>query len=546
VGLASDPPAAPDSDDASPVVAASGFSTRTEALAAPLAAIDIGTNSFHLVVAQPTVDHRFEIIDREKEMVRLGSGSGDMKRLEPEAIDRGVHTLTRFRQIAESAGAWVTAVATSAVREAENRDEFLERAARDAGVHVEVISGAEEARLIYLGVLQAVPVNGRRLLLVDIGGGSTEFVLGEGTQILEAQSLKLGAIRLTERFLRREPLRKRDVADCRNYVRAYLTHPVRQIRDLGFDVTVGSSGTIINLAEMVHALRSSEPLRTVSNYTFNAEDLQSVVSSLVSARTVEDRSAVPGLDPKRADIILGGAIVLAETFEEFGIEEMTVSDYALREGVLLDALRRSERASLGHLEDLRRQSVLRLAAIAPGERAHAEHSTRLALELFGASRDLHQLPEVCGEWLEAAGLLCNVGLFVSHDRHHLHSYYVIRNSDLLVGFTDHEIEIIAQVARYHRKSPPRARHREFALLPEDDQETVRKLAGILRIAIALDRTRAGVTSGLTFTRDGKRVTITVDTRGRDASLELYTADARKGLFEEALGVQVDFALARAA
>lgn len=517
-------------------------STRAEPTSAPLAAVDIGTNSFHLVVAQPTSDQRFEVIDREKEMVRLGSGSGDMKRLEPEAVDRGVAALKRFRRIAESAGASLHAVATSAVREADNRDEFLARARSEAGVEVEVVSGAEEARLIHVGVLQAVSGLDRRHLLIDIGGGSTEFVIGEGPRVLEALSLKLGAIRLTERFLRREPLRKKDVAECRRYVRAYLTHPVRGARDLGFEVAVGSSGTISNLAEMVHAERGGGPLQTVSNFTFTAEELKAVVDRLAKAPTVADRLELPGLDPKRADIILGGAIILEQAFVELEIAEMTVSDYALREGVLLDALRRRERSSAGHLEDLRRQSVLHLASICPGEHAHGEHSSRLALQLFEVTRPWHGLGDQAEEWLEAAALLANVGLFVSHDRHHLHSYYVIRHSDLLVGFTDHEIEIIAQVARYHRKSSPRPRHPEFARLGPDDQATVRTLAGILRVAVALDRTRAGLVDKVCVQAadEGDGLEVVVEAGARDIGLELYTAELRRSLLEEALGVEVSF------
>jgi exopolyphosphatase/guanosine-5'-triphosphate,3'-diphosphate pyrophosphatase len=517
---------------------------RAEPTSAPIAAVDIGTNSFHLVVAQPTSDQRFEVIDREKEMVRLGSGSGDMKRLEPDAVERGVAALKRFRTIAESSGATLHAVATSAVREADNRDEFLRRARDEAGVEVDVVSGAEEARLIHIGVLQAVAGLDRRHLLIDIGGGSTEFVIGEGSEVLEALSLKLGAIRLTERFLRREPLKKKDVTECRRYVRAYLTHPVRGARDLGFEVAVGSSGTISNLAEMVNAARGAEPLKTISSFTFTAEELAAVVDKLAKAPTVADRLALPGLDPKRADIILGGAIILEQAFAELGIEEMTVSDYALREGVLLDALRRRERTSVGHLEDLRRQSVLHLAAICPGERSHSEHSTRLALQLFEASRPWHGLGDQCEEWLEAAGLLANVGLFVSHDRHHLHSYYVIRHSDLLVGFTDHEIEVIALVARYHRKSAPRPRHAEFARLSADDQHTVRTLAGILRIGVALDRTRAGLVEKLLLrpADDEDEIEVVMTAGGRDVGLELYTADSRKSLLEEALGVKVSFAV----
>jgi len=519
--------------------------TRSQPTTAPLAAVDIGTNSFHLVVAQPTGPNRFEVIDREKSMVRLGSGSGDMKRLEPEAIERGITALKRFRQISESAGATLHAVATSAVREAENRDEFLRRARTEAGVEVDIISGAEEARLIHVGILQGVAGLDQRHLLIDIGGGSTEFVIGEGRQILEAVSLKLGAIRLTERFLGRDTVRKKDVAECRRYVRAYLTHPVRRAGDLGFEVAVGSSGTIANLAEMVNAQRGGEPLKTVSSFTFSADELSSVVAALVKAPTVAERCKLPGLDPKRADIILGGAIILEQAFAELGIQKMTVSDHALREGVLLDALARRDRVSFGHLEDLRRQSVLHLAAICPGEASHAEHTTGLALELFGATRSRHGLADQCQEWLEAAGLLANVGLFVSHDRHHLHSYYVIRNSDLLVGFTDREIEIIAQVARYHRKSAPRQRHAEFARLSEDDQATVRTLAGILRVAIALDRTRAGLVEKLSVPgdADAAEVEVVVAAGGHDIDLEIYTAETRRALLEDALGAPVRFVAA---
>ncbi len=518
--------------------------TRSEPTGSALAAVDIGTNSFHLVVARPTGDSRFEVVDREKAMVRLGSGAGDMKRLEDDAMDRGVVALKRFRQIAQSAGATVHAVATSAVREAENRDEFLRRARTEAGVEIDVISGAEEARLIHVGVLQGVAGLERRHLLIDIGGGSTEFVIGEGRRVLEAVSLKLGAIRLTERFLSREPLRKKDVAECRRYVRAYLTHPVRGARILGFEVAVGSSGTIGNLAEMVNAARGAEPLKTLSSFTFSADELSTVVTRLAKASTTADRMELPGLDPKRADIILGGAIILEQAFAELDIEEMTVSDHALREGVLLDALRRRDRVSPGHLEDLRRQSVMHLAAICPGEASHSEHTTRLALELFEATGAWHGLGQECGEWLEAAGLLANVGLFVSHDRHHLHSYYVIRNSDLLVGFTDHEIEIIAQVARYHRKSAPRPRHPEFARLAEDDQATVRTLAGILRVAVALDRTRAGLVKNVSVrsAKGDDELEVAVEASGHDVDPELYTAESRTALLEEALGLPVHLVL----
>jgi exopolyphosphatase/guanosine-5'-triphosphate,3'-diphosphate pyrophosphatase len=256
---------------------------------------------------------------------------------------------------------------------------------------------------------------------------------------------------------------------------------------------------------------------------------------------------VPGLDPNRVDVILGGSIILDEAFTVLGIPEMRVSDYALREGVLLDALSRRQRDDVSaghHLGDLRRRSVEHLAAIAPGERAHAEHAARLVLALFDATAELHGLGRPYDELLEAAGLLANVGLFISHARHHQHSYYIIRNSDLLVGFTDREIEIMALVARYHRKSTPKARHPEFTRLSEPDQRAVMILAGLLRIAIALDRSRQGIvkevrvrTAQPRAAGPGKLV-IQVDAGDVDPSLELYTAEQRKGLLEEALGVEI--------
>ncbi|MGQ0618002.1 MAG: Ppx/GppA phosphatase family protein [Acidimicrobiia bacterium] len=509
----------------------------------PLAAIDIGTNSVHLVVARASGNNRFEVVDRAKEVVRLGTGSGDMKLLSADAIERGLDTLRRFQRIAASFGADVHAVATSAVREADNRDEFLRRAEAEAGVRVEIISGPEEARLIRLGVLQAVPVYDQRHLVIDIGGGSTEFVVGEGSELLLARSLKLGAIRLTERFGLAEGARRKAVLECRRYVRTFLSPLKRSVLALGFDVAVGSSGTIVNLAAMARAVAGEAPLQLTSGATLSAEGLAVVVEQLTAARTLARRSEVPGLESKRADIILGGALILEQAFAELGITEMVISDSALREGVLLDRLRRRDRTSIGHLRDLRFESVAHLAAVTPEEGEHAALATDLAIRLFEATRDRHGMGEEFEELLEAAGLLANVGLFISHDKHHLHSYYIIRNSELLTGFTDHEVELIAQVARYHRKSAPKSRHEAFARLDADDQRTVRLLAGCLRVGIALDRTRSSAVKSMTVRGDDHGFTVTIDSGGSDAELELYTAESRKGLLEDALGVPVAFVLA---
>src|SRR5437660_5095413 len=260
----------------------------------PLAAIDIGTNSIHLVVARPVEGNRFEVLTTEKEMVRLGSGAGDMKELAPAAIDRGVACLDRYRKIAELSDASIRAVATSAVREAENRDEFIDRARKEAGVDVEVVSGVEEARLIHLGVLQTVPVYDQRMFLIDIGGGSTELLVGEQGHVLDARSVKLGAIRLTDHFFRDEPVTADAAAACRTYVRAFLSPVLRDFRRYGFDVAVGSSGTVLNLAEMALARREDRERRS-GNLMFTRAELDAVVDELLAAPRVKDRAQLPGL-----------------------------------------------------------------------------------------------------------------------------------------------------------------------------------------------------------------------------------------------------------
>ena len=507
-----------------------------------LAAVDIGTNSVHLVVARVRGPQGLEVLEREKEMVRLGSGGGDMKHLDEGAIDRGIAALARFREVADVHGAAVTAVATSAVREAENRRVFLQRASTEAGVDVDIISGVEEARLIHLGVLQAVPVFDQRLLLCDIGGGSTELLIGLKGETLKARSMKLGSNRLTQRFFGANKLQSSDVDSCRREVRAMLSSFSREARRHGYDVAVGSSGTIGAVCAMAVARREEAPPRTWNNFQLSRQDLAAVVKSLVKAPTVAARTKLPGLDPGRADIILAGALILEQVFEEFGLEEMTFSDYALREGVLLDAWQRRHGGSLHHLSTIRRSSVEHLAELMDEDREHSQHVATLALDLFDRTAELHGLGDDAREYLEAAALLCNVGLFLSHAGHHRHTYYVIRNSDLLTGFTDREIELIAVIARYHRKGLPRPAHPEFAALPKVDQRLVRACGGLLRIAIGLDRTHGARVAGVEVEVDDGTLTVTALPRnGADIGLEIFSAAERTDLLAEALELSVEVA-----
>ena len=510
--------------------------------ARPIAAIDIGTNSVHLVVARPVDGGPPEVLTTEKAPIRLGSGSNDMKRLDPDAVSRAVDALDRFRRIAEAHDAEIVAVATSAVREAEDRGIFLKRARDEAQVDVGVISGVEEARLIHLGALGSVPAADRRHLVIDIGGGSTEVVIGEGTTATLARSLKVGHIRLTDRFFPDGRIKPGQVKACHHFLKAFVAPVAREVSERGFEVAIGCSGTIENLALMA-ADRSGNPARTVDNLVLTRDNLDDLVEDITSRPEPDDRADMRCLDPHRVDVIVAGAILLRELCKAFDISELVVSAGALREGVVLDRMQQRETSgeALHHLSDLRRASVLSTARRFEENIEHAQHATDLALELFDESAAIHEMGEFEREILEAAGLVHNVGRFVAHAAHHKHSYYLIRNSEHLAGFTENETELIAQVARYHRKSNPRLKHAEFAALSDGDQHRVGVLGGILRVAIALDRTYQRSVGRVTAFDDGRLLTVTAVTEsGADVELELFTARERVGLLAMALDRDVSF------
>ncbi len=509
-----------------------------------LAAIDIGTNSVHMLIARVAANDRFEVITRQKEMVRLGSGQGEMKTLEPDAIDRGVAALARCRSLADSFDAPVYAVATSAVREATNAEDFLRRARDEAGVEVQVISGYEEARLIQLGVLQALPVFDRRLVLIDVGGGSTEVLAGTRGVPSYTRSIKLGSLRMTRRFFPDGEVRGDALARCRTYVRNRLAPTVHDVEQLGHDLAVASSGTAEALATMVLVRRDQPVPQSLNAATITVEELTAVVEELAAAATTEERRKLDGVDPSRADILVGGGVVLEQVAIAVGATELTISEYALREGVLLDALHRRRGGTLHHLSDLRRQSVFHLMELCDDDPDHSLQVARLALQLHDALAGRLGLDDATRELLEAAALLSNVGLFVSHSGHHKHSYYVIRNSEHLMGFTDREIELIAQVARYHRKSQPSEdKHAEFAALHDDDRARVRSMAALLRVAIGLDRNHDGAVDGVVVEDRGDAVVmrlVPVEPEA-DLTLEQYSADHRSSLLSQQLGCEVGVA-----
>lgn len=508
----------------------------------PLAAIDVGTNSVHMVIARPTPHGPLDVIARDKEKVRLGSGERDMKTLDPVAVDRAVAAIDRFAQIAAAHDAEVVAVATSAVRESDDPRAFLAEVRRRTGVRLEVIAGVEEARLIHLGAISAVAVGSGNHLVIDIGGGSTEVVIGRGRSPLLVRSLKLGHVRLTDGFIADGIITDGAVKQLRGYVKSFLAPVANEVTNLGHDVAIGCSGTIETVATMAARI-DGRTVRTVDNLVLTREGVDAVVAQLVDRPRPQDRIGMPGLDAARVDVIVAGALLLRQLFRAFEIREMIVSPNALREGVVLDRLNRRAgvRGALHHLSDLRRQSVLAVAHRYDEDVAHAQHATDLALELFDATAEAHGLGEAERGVLEAAGVLHNVGRFIAHAAHHKHSYYLIRHSEQLVGFTEQELELIALVARYHRKSEPKPRHPEFAALAANDKEAVRVLAGLLRIGIGLDRTYQRVVDAVTATITAERVDVELQLRaGVDADLEVFTAEERAGLLATSLEREIRF------
>ncbi|PJZ59286.1 Ppx/GppA phosphatase family protein [Leptospira barantonii] len=514
----------------------------------PLAAIDLGTNSFHMIIVRVRTNGTFEAIAREKESVRLGNRLQEGGPIDPDSFRRGIDCLKRFKVLAENAGAEIRAVATSALREASNQEEFLEAAYQEAGISIDVVSGYEEARLIYFGILQGIPVFDRKIMMIDIGGGSTEILVGHRGNILFSKSFKLGAIRLTEKFFKEETLSNSDIRKCRLYIEEMLL-PFRKIlRDLKPDLVVGSSGTIQSIAGMILAARGETEEIPLNNFSFVTPEFKKIRNLILEADTSKKRAKIPGLDAKRADIIVGGTLILEEIFDLANVPALTVSEFALREGIVYDAIRKWEHFEntehSKHLDDIRQTAVHNFMRAFSRDEEYSQHVAELSLQIFDQLKGLHKLGQEQRELLEAASLLHEIGQSISHSAYHKHSYYMIRNSEMLVGFTFLEIEIIALTARYHRKNTPKPKHREFNKIAEKNRSLVLQLSAILRISSALNRNRGGLVSSVICKIEKNRIQFALKTsKGYDPSLEIWAAEEQKEAFEETFGYSVVFTTA---
>jgi exopolyphosphatase/guanosine-5'-triphosphate,3'-diphosphate pyrophosphatase len=503
-----------------------------------LAAIDLGSNSFHLVIVDVSGSGSFQVVDREKEMVRLGAGTLSRGRLPAEAVRRGLDTLRRYRRLADTRKVDdVIAVATSAIREAANGEDFLDTVGREVGIWPKAISGEEEARLIYLAALHSVHLEGRRALVVDIGGGSVELALGVGSSLEHVVSEKLGVLRLNERFVHSDPLAAREEARLGAHVERSLEGEATRIRKAGFERMVGTSGTILALGALAHEMETGGRPASLHHVTVQAQTLHALRRRLVDT-DLRARLRMPGLDEQRADIIVAGAVLLDTVLERVGAKELVLCEWSLREGILIDYIHDHPR-TLARAEaypDVRRRGVVDLAERCQWNEPHARHVAGLALALFDGTRRRHGLGAAERDLLEFAAMLHDVGHHISYPGHHKHTYYLIKNGDLR-GFTPEEIETLANVARYHRRGHPKKTHAAFAALPKASRRAVRVLAGLLRIADALDRGHRQVVSAVHVSDRRGTVRIRCQAEG-DCELELWGVPRRARLLEDVLGVRV--------
>jgi len=503
-----------------------------------IAAIDIGTNSVHMIVVRVRPDLSFEVIDREKAMVRLGAGGLDGKALTTEAMSAALQALSKFKRLAESHTVDVIlAAATSATREARNGGEFLARIEAETGISPRVISGAEEARLIHLAAVYGVDVGSARAVVIDIGGGSTEITLGTATSTQAAKSFKIGVIRLTERFVKSDPLSGRDEQKLTKHILSEIDRHCEQITAAGFDRVIGTSGTILSIGTVATAMADGTVPGELRNLRVPAKQIRRLRKEVV-ALSLAQRLTLPGLDPRRADLVVAGSVLIDTILRRLGADDITLCDLALREGLVIDYIRRNSKhiAQVDSIPDVRRRSSLELAERCNFYSEHAQQVVRLALAIFDQTRAIHGLTDREREWLEFAALLHDIGTHISYERHHRHSYYLIKNGDLR-GFDPDEIEVVALVARYHRRGTPKRSHEEYSKLPAPLRRTVRTLASILRVAESLDRSHTQTISSLDLRDRGEDALLQVHTTG-DAELEVWATNRHLQPFERILGKPV--------
>jgi exopolyphosphatase / guanosine-5'-triphosphate,3'-diphosphate pyrophosphatase len=499
-----------------------------------LAAIDIGTNSIRSIVVETESSGKFRVLDDEKASVRLGEGVNRTGLLSGEACGRAMEALLRHKKIMDGYGVRkIEAVATSAVRKAANGKEFIAAVKKETGIAISVIDGEEEAELAALSAFNNFDLEGARHLLVDIGGGSLELVTTVGRHVEEIYSLELGAVYLTETFLKGESAGDKALSRLRRHIRKTFKESFPDERPQ-VNVVIGSGGTITSMAAMIQASRK-EGYESVHGYEILRSDVVHLLAMLQRKSPKELRS-IPGLNPDRADIIVAGVMVIDELLAFCQTNLLMVNERGIREGLILRGLRKHGMLPQENTPRGWRESALGFGESCHFDRNHGLQVARLSLDIFTALARPYKLGERERRMLEAAAILHDIGYFINYSSHHKHSYHLIRHADLF-GFTPRERELIANIARYHRKALPKKKHDQFMRLSAADRRTVSRLGGILRLADGLDRSRTGMVTIAEPIFTPSRLILRLEGNG-DLSVELYGASYKSDLFCDAFELKL--------
>lgn len=500
-----------------------------------LAAIDIGTNSIRCIVAEVDPQKGFRILDDEKAQVRLGEGLNQSGEIAPAAQQRAIEALQRMDGIITGLGAtMVEVVATSAVRKASNREDFIAAVKAATGLEIKVISGEIEAELATLSVHHNFAMQQQRFAMADIGGGSVEIVIASGRHTETVTSLELGAVFLTEKFIHNDPPGEKELKQLRKHIRKALKKAGIG-EGLAVSSLIGSGGTMTNIGSMVMALRG-EQYQSVHRYEVLHSEVVHLLAMLVRKQQ-KDRQHIPGLSPERADIILAGMILTDELLRRTHTNLLRINAKGIREGLILQSLQKRGLLPVNDAPRDWRSSVLEFARSCRCDEQHAEQVNRLAGKIFASLAEPNGLTKRDRELLEAGSLLHDIGYFISYHQHHKHSYHLIRHANLF-GFTPREREIIANLARYHRKTKPKKSHDNYAHLAKEDRKLVRQLGGILRLADGLDRRRNRQVADINCRLQDQQLHLELLGSG-DLSVEVYGAYSKGDLLQDTFDYQLN-------
>ena len=501
-----------------------------------LAAIDIGTNSIRCIVVEVDQQGRYTILDDEKATVRLGENMAASGAVSAAAFARAVDAMSRIRKLIDGLKvSEVEAVATSAVRSASNGAELVAVLTRELGREIRIISGDEEAELVALSARHNFDMSGKRYMIIDIGGGSVEIMSAVANHVESCFSLELGAVRMTDMFMKSDPVHSSEITKLKRFVRSELKTHFDEKRPT-VQTFIGSGGTITTLANMVMSMR-----RQTYSTSHGVEVLRSEVVHLLAMlvrKDVKSLRNVPGLNPDRADIVVAGFVVIDELMKYFGANMMLVNERGIREGLIISCMKRMQLLPESTAPRNWKGSILEFARSCHFDEPHSRHVAKVSLSIFDAVAKEFALKKNDRRLLEAAALLHDVGYFISYNSHHKHSHHLIRHAELF-GFSPREREMMALIARYHRKSLPKKKHPEYERLEAKDQQIVSRLGGILRLSDGLDRRRSGLVEVVALKRS-------VDTFSfkllgtEDISVEVFGGNAKKDLFEKAFGGTVLF------